>query len=296
MPGFLSNLFPIGVRYIIISTLGFALMSACVKYVGSFGVPVFEIVAARAIVSLLISYADVKRKHISIWGTNKTLLFARGLVGTIALICVYYSMTTLPLAEAMLLQYIHPVFTSLLAVVFLKEPIQGSTKICLLLCLIGLFVVVSPAFTEQAVHELPLFSVAVAIMGAFWSGIAYIIIRKLSQKEDSSVIIFYFPLVALPVSLILLADDFVPPNLNLTLLLVLVGLFTQVGQLGLTNAMKTLTAGKTSAYSYIQIVFAILIGVFVFNEVPSIWTYLGGALIISGAFINVLGPRLKTFI
>jgi drug/metabolite transporter (DMT)-like permease len=77
-------------------------------------------------------------------------------------------------------------------------------------------------------------------------------------------------------------------------MLVLVGLFTQLGQLGLTNAMKTLTAGKASAYSYLQIVFAVLISVFIFKEIPPLWTYIGGALIISGALVNVLGPKVKT--
>ncbi|GAM74283.1 permease [Vibrio ishigakensis] len=57
-------------------------MSACVKYVSNHGIPVFEIVAARALVSLIISYLDVKRKGISIWGNNKKLLALRGIVGT----------------------------------------------------------------------------------------------------------------------------------------------------------------------------------------------------------------------
>ena len=101
-----------------LSALGFALMSACVKYVSSSGIPLFEIVAARALVSLIISYLDVKRKRKSVWGNNKPLLLARGAVGTMALMCVYYSVTTLPLAEATILQYVHPVFTALLACCF----------------------------------------------------------------------------------------------------------------------------------------------------------------------------------
>ena len=102
----------------LLSALGFALMSACVKYVSNYGIPLFEIVAARACVSLVISYLDVKRKRISVWGHNKPLLMLRGAVGTIAPMCVYYSVTTLPLAEATILQYVHPVFTALLGVLF----------------------------------------------------------------------------------------------------------------------------------------------------------------------------------
>ncbi|MCV5276526.1 hypothetical protein OFC49_37930, partial [Escherichia coli] len=84
--------------------------------------------------------------------------------------------------------------------------------------------------------------------------------------------IFYFPLVALPASLLLIGDDFVMPDLYLTFMLVLVGVFTQVGQLGLTKAMQTQQAGKASAYSYIQIVFSVLLGIIFFGEIPLIWT------------------------
>ncbi|RDX37198.1 DMT family transporter [Vibrio campbellii] len=284
---------PIGVRFMVLSAFGFALMSATVKYVSLHGIPVFEIVAARALVSLVISYLDVKRKGISVWGNNKPLLFARGAVGTMALMCVYYSVTTLPLAEATIFQYIHPVFTALLAVFFLKERIQSSTFICIALCLLGLYVMVTPETGPDAEHALPMFSVMIAILGAFGSSIAYVIVRKLSQTEDSSVIIFYFPLVALPASIILIGDQFVMPDLYLTMMLVLVGVFTQIGQLGLTKAMQTQEAGKASAYSYVQIIFSVILGIVFFGELPSAWTYLGGALIVTGALINVFGQHLK---
>ncbi|MDC5811555.1 DMT family transporter [Vibrio europaeus] len=286
------NQIPVGVRFMLLSALGFALMSACVKYVSNHGIPVFEIVAARALVSLAISYLDVKRKGISVWGNNRPLLLVRGTVGTVALMCVYYAVTTLPLAEATILQYVHPVFTALLGVLFLKERIQTSTMICIAFCLAGLWVMVQPTMSGGQSSDLPLFSVITALLGAFGSSIAYVIVRKLSQTEDSSVIIFYFPLVALPTSLFLVWNEFVWPSFYLTLILVLVGIFTQIGQYGLTKAMQTQAAGKASAYSYIQIVFSALLGVWLFNEVPSIWTYLGGSLIVTGALVNVFGKRL----
>ncbi|MCR9771839.1 DMT family transporter [Vibrio harveyi] len=293
MPNSLNSMIPIGVRFMVLSAFGFALMSATVKYVSLHGIPVFEIVAARALVSLVISYLDVKRKGISVWGNNKPLLFARGAVGTMALMCVYYSVTTLPLAEATIFQYIHPVFTALLAVFFLKERIQFSTFICIALCLLGVYVMVRPETGPDAEHALPMFSVMIAILGAFGSSIAYVIVRKLSQTEDSSVIIFYFPLVALPASILLIGDQFVMPDLYLTMMLVLVGVFTQIGQLGLTKAMQTQEAGKASAYSYVQIIFSVVLGIVFFGELPAAWTYLGGALIVTGALINVFGQHLK---
>ncbi|CAM3065300.1 DMT family transporter [Vibrio rarus] len=284
---------PVGVRFMLLSAVGFALMSACVKYISNYGIPVFEIVAARALVSLIISYIDVKRKRISVWGNNKSLLLLRGVVGTCALMCVYYAVTTLPLAEATILQYVHPISTALLGLLFLKERIQRSTMICIAFCLLGLLIMVQPGIADGAQH-LPPFSIMIALCGAFGSSIAYIIVRKLSQTEDSSVIIFYFPLVALPVSSLLIWHDFVWPSAFITLILVLVGVFTQIGQYGLTRAMQTQDAGKASAYSYVQIVFSALLGVWVFNEIPSMWTYIGGSLIVTGALINVVGNRKRS--
>ncbi|EAS43194.1 hypothetical protein P3TCK_09758 [Photobacterium profundum 3TCK] len=280
------------------SAFAFALMSSCVKLVSTYGIPVFEIVAARAVVSLIISYADIKRKRISVWGNNKKLLIARGVAGSLALICVYFAVATLPLAEATILQYLHPVFTALLALVFLRERIQLSTIICIVFCIVGLLVMVSPGLTFDSTAALPWLSVTAALLGALGSAIAYVIVKRLSSTEDSSVIIFYFPLIALPLSVLFLGNDFVMPDTEALLLLLFVGISTQVGQIGLTKAMQTEVASKATAYSYVQVVFSIILGWLFFSELPSIWTWAGGTLIIIGAFINVFGSlkfkNLKT--
>lgn len=279
---------PPGIRYMLLSALGFALMAACVKAVSQHGIPVLEIVAARALVSLLISYWDVKRRRIPLWGHNKPLLVARGVVGAMALICVYYAVTTLPLAEAALLQYVYPAFTALLALLFLKERVQLATIACIGLSFLGLALMVQPGGDDRA---LPPFSVMAALAGAFGSAVAYVLVRRLSQSEDSSVIIFYFPLVALPVAVVLLGGQFVLPGPEALGLLLLVGLFTQIGQVGLTKAMAVEAAGKATAYSYVQVVFSALLGLLWFGEVPSFWTLIGGGLIVTGALINAWWKR-----
>lgn len=283
---------PLAVRYMLLSALGFALMAACVKEVSRLGIPVLEIVAARALVSLLISYLDVRRKGISPWGNNKQLLLARGAVGTLALFCVYYSVTTLPLAEATFLQYLHPAFTTLLALLFLGERAHITTLLCIMLSLLGLGLMVGPDL-NASVQAFPPASIAAALLGALGSAVAYVIVKKLSLQEDSSVIIFYFPLIALPITLLLAAGDLVMPTPHALLLLILVGIFTQIGQVGLTKAMQTETAGKATAYSYVQVVFSIVLGWTLFDEIPPLWTWLGGGLIITGALVNLYGNQLK---
>ncbi len=280
-----------GIRYMFLSALGFALMAACVKGAATYGIPVLEIVAARAIVSLLLSYLDIKRKRLSFWGNNRPLLLARGAVGALALMCVFYAVSTLPLAEAAVLQYTYPAFTAFIALWCLKERIQRATLICIGLSLIGLVVMVQPDLDGGAITGLPLLSVVAALVGALGSAAAYVMVRRLSQTDDASVIIFYFPLLAFPVAALLLGDDFVMPGPEALGLLLLVGIFTRVGQVGLTKAMAAEPAGKAAAYAYVQVIFSAVLGWLFFAEIPTAWTLLGGGLIIAGALINTLYKR-----
>lgn len=293
---FVKKLFfslPLGARFMLLSALGFALMAVFVKLASQQGIPLMEIVAARALVSLLLSVADVRRRNVPLFGHNKRLLVARAVVGTLALMCVYYAVTAMPLADATVLQYLHPMFTAVIAWLFLKERIQGATLLCIVLSLIGLLVIARPEFVFGAAHgHIPLLALMAALAGAFGSAVAYVLVRKLNQTEDSAVIIFYFPFFALPFSLLLLGDGFVMPQGAQWLTLLLVGVFTQIGQIGLTRAMQTETAGKATAFSYLQVIFAAVLGWLVFDEVPVLWTYIGGALILVGALVNLRGSRV----
>ena len=296
-----KNAVPVSAWYMLVSALGFALMAACVKTASHYHIPVLEIVAARAAVSVILSYADVKRKNISIGGNNKPWLIARGAVGAVTLMMVYYAVTTLPLAEATILQYLHPVFTTVLALLFLKETIQRSTIACIVLSLFGLLIMIQPNLGianlefanlgDSSTTPYAWMSLGAGVLGAFGSAVAYVIVKKLTKTDDSSVIVFYFPLVALPISLVLLGDDFVMPSLYVAGVLVLVGVFTQVGQIALTKALHSADASKATAYAYVQVIFSVIIGWVYFSETPVITTLVGGGFIILGALINVLWKR-----
>lgn len=293
------SIIPLSARYMLLSALGFALMGVFVKLSYAQGIPVLQIVAARALISALISYADVRRKNISLWGSRKGLLVARGAAGAIALVFVYTALTHLPFAEATVLQYLHPMFTAVLAVIFLGEQLQKNTVICIALSFLGLLVIVQPDFlvslfvSDATPQYYPPWAIAAAIAGALGSAIAYVLVRKLNATEDSSVIIFYFPIIALPLSLVLLGDDMVMPQGWTWLFLLLVGIATQVGQVGLTKAMQTAGAGKATSFSYLQVVLAMVLGVLVFNEIPTVWTLSGAAMILVGVMINVLPTQRR---
>ncbi len=279
---------PLSARYMVMSAMGFAMMGAFVKLAHDQGIPVLEIVAARALISALLSYGDVRRKGIALWGQRKHLLVARGVAGALSLVCVYTALVTIPFAEATVIQYLHPMFTAALALVFLRERLHPMTLLCIAISFVGLIIIVRPvAMFGGWAGDYPLWAVGVAVAGALGSAIAYVLVRKLNETEDSSVIIFYFPIIALPLSLVMLGDDIVMPQGWAWFSLLMVGIATQVGQIGLTKSMQTATASKATSFSYLQVVFAIILGVLLFGEVPSLWTLLGALLIIASAFINV---------
>lgn len=273
----------------LLSSCGFALMGVCVKLAGEQGVPLMQIIAARAFVSLLISGAILKQQNIPFFGQQKFWLSMRGITGTLALMCVYYSVLNIPYAEATVIQYLNPLFTGILAAIFLQEKLHYSTIIALLVSMLGLLLVMQPeiVFAQSASQYATRFYLF-ALLGAFISAIAYVIVRRLTQTEDANVIIFYFPLIALPVSLLLSVNNFIWPNAHTLLLLLLVGLFTQMGQWGITKGMQYASAGKAMSFSYIQIVFAFLLGISVFDEVPTLWAFIGMALIISATLFSLL--------
>ncbi len=272
----------------ILGSLGFAFMGVCVKLAGQQGIPVLEIIAARAFVSLILSVLDIKRKGLNLLGNDKLLLIARGVVGTFALICVYYALLHMPFAEATVIQYLNPLFTAILAAIFLGERLHKVTLIAIILSLIGLFLVVQPAILlNTQTTSFSMWVAFIALLGAIGSAVAYVLVRKLAANNDSSVIILYFPLVALPISLLLLGRSFVMPEGITWLILLMVGVFTQVGQWGLTKAIQLSPAGDAMSLSYMQVVFALLLGIAFFNEIPNMLALLGIVIIVFSTMLCV---------
>ena len=280
-----------GPRYMLLSAASFALMGCLVKLAGSWHVPLLQIIFVRALISIVLSLGDVARARVHPLGQRRGLLFARGLAGFIALTGVFYAILHLPYAQATVLQYLHPIFTALLAFWFLAESPTRATLACIILSLVGLGWMVSPYFDGAETTAIPLLAITAGLGGALGSGIAYTLVRKLVTTEHPSVIVLYFPMVCLPGTLLLGFDDFVWPTPEAWLALIGVGVFTQLGQLSLTRAMQFDSASRTTSLSYLQIVFAALLGWIIFGEMPTTATLIGASLILLGAFISALLQR-----
>ena len=276
----------------LISALAFALMAALVKEAGQLGIPLLQIIFVRALVSVVLSLIDIGRARVHPLGNRKALLFARGLSGFLALTGVFYALFHLSMAQATVLQYLHPVFTALLAFLFLAERPTTATLACIALSLLGLACMVMPYWTASDATPALLWPVIAGLGGAFGSGVAYTLVRKLVMTEHPSVIVLYFPLICVPGTLLLGGADFIWPTVAGWWVLLGVGCFTQLGQLTLTKAMQLDAASRVTSLSYVQIIFASILGWLAFGEIPTQATLLGGGLILLGAIVSAwLQPR-----
>jgi drug/metabolite transporter (DMT)-like permease len=275
----------------VLSAFSFSLMTVFVKLAGK-RLPWQELVVARAAVTLVLSYAWLRVAKIPAFGEHRALLVVRGAFGFMGLSSVYYAVTHLPLAEATVIQYLYPPLTATLASLLLREPFERSAVVSIGLGLAGLLLVAQPtALFGGIAAPLDPGGLIAAFLGAFFSACAYVTVRTLGQGEHPLVIVFYFPLVALPASLVTIGPHALMPQGLEWLWLLLLGLSTQVGQVAVTRGFASAAAGRMAAYSYVQVLFSALWGALLFNERPTPLTLAGALLIIGGALFNVRAGR-----
>lgn len=272
--------FPAGMRYMAAGALAFSVMSLLVKVAGQ-RLPSQEVVMMRAVVTLLLSAWTVRRAGVSPWGRRRGLLVFRGLVGFVALSAFYHSIVHLPLADATVIQYTNPVWAGVIAVPLLGERLRRREVLSVLVSMAGVALVMRPSFLFGAGAALDPVTVGIGLFGAMCSGMAYATVRKLSATEDPSVIVFYFALISVIASVPMALPYALWPTPREWLVLLGVGVFTQIGQVCITHGLRMERAGRAAATGYLQIVFAALWGILFFTEVPDWGTVAGAALIIA---------------
>ncbi len=274
-----------GVRYMVYAAFFFSIMSLLVKIAGQ-RLPTSELVLARSVIGLILTFVLLRRHKISPWGHQRRLLLARGFFGFLGLLCLFYAFTHLPLADATVLQYTNPLFTALLAGIFLNEAMRRKEWLGLVLSVLGILFVAKPSFFLFApVASLDPFAVLMALLGALFAAVAYTLVRKLRETEHHLVVVLYFPLVATPASLPLVIAEGMWPTPTEWLLLLAIGITTQFGQVYLTKGLHRERAGRAMSISYLQIVFAAFWGVVFFAETPDLLGVVGTLLILGGTAV-----------
>ena len=277
---------------LILCALAFSLMTVCVKHLGG-ALPVAEIVFVRSLISIVITLALLRRAQISPWGQQRSLLLVRGALGTTALLFFFEALARLPLAAATLLQYTYPTLTAISAWLLLGEPIRRRIGMAVLLGWLGVMLVVQPNWIGGSVAGLPTTAVVIGLGGALLTALAYVSVRQLSAREHPLVIVFYFPFVSVPATLPLLWGHAVWPSAMQWIWLVGVGLFTQLGQIWLTEGLAALPAARATSMNYVQVGFASVWGVLFFAEPVTASLVIGAACVLGATLISLSARQTR---
>lgn len=266
----------------LVASLAFGFMNVSVKAIS--GMHVSEIVFFRAIVQIIMALAVLTYQKEKPWGNNPKMLVLRGFFGSMGLLCYFYSLQVMPLSNALVIHYLSPILTTLLALWMGDETVKGQQWLFFAISFLGVIIVngVSSVVTLDGLLA--------GFGGAVFSAFAYNTIRRLKGKENPNVVVLYFPLVTLPISLlfpIVGLGKWVTPQGIEWLWLILTGVFTQIGQFYMTRAYQETETKIVSAISYAGIIWGTGFGLILFHESYSIIQYLGMCLVILGMILNL---------
>jgi drug/metabolite transporter (DMT)-like permease len=271
-----------GVGYMIIASLCFAVMNVWIKQLQE--IPLSQIVFFRSFVVLILLSFVLNVKKISPWGGQKKLLLFRGITGTLGIVLFFFTLKSMPLASAVVIHYLTPIFTIVVSVIFLKKSIKKHYWLYISLCLLGIILIRG---FDPRVSSL---SLILGITGTISASIAYNIISFLKNTENSLVIMFYFPLVTTPVVLayMIFTKDWVTPSFVDWFKLIGIGFVTYAAQYYLTKAYQIGDLLKVSVVSYSGIIYALLFGFMFFGEWFKWPVLLGIIMVVSGVILAIL--------
>jgi drug/metabolite transporter (DMT)-like permease len=268
-----------------LSTLAFSLANVFVKQVSH--IPAMEVVFFRTTIAGTFCIIGLYRANADWRGSNRALLLLRGLFGTTALFLFFITLQNIPLASAMTIQYLSPIFTSIIAIFVLSEKVRSMQWFFYAIAFSGVLLV------EQVDTRVSLFYLVIGIISAICSGVAYNLVRSLRGREHPLTVVLHFQLVGVVAGFISLFFEWRTPSGWDWLYLFMVGVFSQLGQIFLTNALQKERAASVSIVNYTGLAYAISIGWLVFGERQSLETVIGMALVVCGVAASVIYTRRR---
>lgn len=270
--------------FMIISAFAFALLNISVKYLGKFNV--YQIVFFRALGSLFFTYPYLLKKKISIVGNKVKLLIIRSIVGLIAMTLFFTSLKSLPTGTAVSIRYVAPIFAALFALLILKERIKKIQWLFFIAAFSG--VLMLKGF-DTNINSIGFFY---AILSALFTGLVFIIIRRIGNEDHPMVIVNYFMTFSLVISGILCLNHWIMPIGIEWLILASLGVFGYFGQIYMTKALQLSETNKIAPLKYIEVVFTLIIGFLWFDESYTSISIIGITLIISALTFNVIAKKV----
>ena len=273
-----------GALCIIGSAFCFAGMSAFVRLAGD--LPTFEKAFFRNFVAAIIVYIIIRIENIPLRIERGGRLFVllRCLFGTAGLVLNFYAIDRLDLADANMLNKLSPFFAILFSYFLLKEKVRPVQALAVLGAFGGALLIMKPTGTN-----LLLLPAIGGFLGGMGAGAAYTCLRRATRSGvRSQVVVFCFSCFSCLFTIPFILADFVMPTGRQFILLLLCGLFGAGGQFAITAAYSFAPAREISVYDYTQVLFSALIGFFLFDQLPDLYSFLGYGIIIAMALLNFL--------
>ncbi|MFT5970662.1 MAG: drug/metabolite transporter (DMT)-like permease [Flavobacteriales bacterium] len=274
-----------GVKQMITASIFFSLMNLLVKFVPH--IPALELVFFRCLISLIITLYLLRKAKVSIFGNNKKVLILRGVFGITALTMFFITLQNMPMASAVTIQYLSPLFTSLFGITLLSEKVKSSQWLFFAISFVGVIVV------KGFDSNISLLMFCFGLGGAIFSGLAYNCIRMLKSTDHPYVVVLYFPLIGLPITGVYSAMNWVMPTGYDWLYILGIGVFTQIAQIRMTKALQSERIAKVSSVRYLGLFYALFFGFVFFGETYSWQSIIGMLLVILGVVFSLLTKKRK---
>lgn len=267
-----------GIFYIIMAGFFFSLMTFFVKISGN--LPTMQKAFFRNAVAAVVAGATLLRSKegFHIKRSSWPYLFMRCACGTSGVICNFYAIDKLGLADSNMLNKLSPFFAIIMSVFVLHEVADKVEWTTVVIAFVGALFVIKPSFNFDAVYGL------IGLLGGLGAGVAYTFVRKLgTMGERGPIIVFCFSFFSCIVLFPPLVLNYAPMTNRQLLCLLLAGAAAAGGQFSITKAYTKAPAKEISVFDYSQILFAALLGFFFLGELPDVYSILGYFIIIGVA-------------
>lgn len=263
-----------GILWMLVTGLCFVTVTAIVKHVGT-GVPSPEAAFIRFLVGLVFFLPMlVKVPRMGFTPRQYGLFALRGAAHSVGVICWFYAMTQIPIADVTALNYLNPVYVTVAAALLLGEPLPPRRMVAVGAALIGALIILRPGFQEiQSGH------VAMLFTALFFAG-SYLTAKVLSEQADAGVIVAMMTLCVTVALAPIAALVWVTPSLSEVAWLAGAAFFATVAHYTMTLAFACAPLTVTQPVTFLQLVWASILGAVVFGEAVDAFVLLGGALIL----------------
>ena len=269
----------LGFFYMFISVCAFSLMDVIVKWSEDY--PVGQVLFFRGFCGIIpILFLIPKDRYLDFYKTTRPFLhFKRCLAGLTALVSIFIALRNLPLATVVSITFAAPIFTTIFSIFLLNEKVGLYRWMAVLVGFVGIIIISEPGFSSLNLYYIyPII---------FCLGLSYvaIAIRKLSSTEPVWLISFFFSFSIMLLSFLSFYQNWVLPSLIDLFLLSLIGILGGLANLWLSQSYKLSEVSLVTPLKYLALVFSIIFGYFIWDEVPTFKTLLGAGLVFLSSFI-----------